>query len=95
MTRYSVHPVEQSYQDWATKQKAKRDDYWRALKRARNEYLQANTGNYDLTSRPTFHFFIEQHYGLKMGIDSLGEYTSEYQVVDPKKFMLFQIKYWN
>jgi hypothetical protein len=49
---------------------------------------------FDLTVRPTVHYWAEQKYGFVMGIDGQGDYTGEYTVVDPKKFMLFQVKYW-
>ena len=74
--------------------KEKRNQYWAALKEARKEYLSDNKGVYDLSSRPSMHYWVRQKYGIIMGIDSLGEYTSEYTVDDEKKFMLFQIKFW-
>jgi hypothetical protein len=76
-----------------TKKRDRRDQYWNALYQMRQEYLEENKGYYDLTARPTVHYWAEQKYGIKMGIDSLGNYTEDYEVVDPKRFMLFQIKY--
>ena len=35
----------------------------------------------------------ELKYGIKMGIDWQGNYTQDFEVTDPKKYMLFQIKY--
>ena len=87
--------MEQNYTQWAAKQQAKRNDYWNALRKVRNEYMSEYKGVHDLTARPSFHYFVEEKYGIKMGIDSHGDYTSEYSVADPKKFMLFQIKYWS
>lgn len=76
------------------KDRAKRQRYWGMLKTVRtDEYYEDYKGVFDLTSRPTFHYYMEQKYGIKMGIDSHGDYTSEYTVSDPKKFMLLQIKY--
>lgn len=74
-------------------QRARRDQYWNALFAMRKEYLEENKGVYDLTSRPTVHYWAEMKYGFKMGIDSQGDYTKDYEVVDPKRFMLFQIKF--
>lgn len=73
--------------------KEQRDQYWQALYLMRQEYMQDNRGDYDLTSRPTMHYWAERKYGFKMGLDGQGNYTQDYQVVDPKRFMLFQIKY--
>lgn len=42
---------------------------------------------------PTLPYWVEQKYGIKMGLDGQGNYTQEYTVVDPKRFMLFQIQY--
>lgn len=77
-----------------TEQKQKRFDYWAAVRRMREEYVKEHEGMFDLTVRPTVHYWAEQKYGFVMGIDGQGDYTGEYTVVDPKKFMLFQVKYW-
>ncbi len=74
--------------------KAERDRYFDAIRRMRQEYLNEHKGVYDLTARPTVHFWAEQKYGFAMALDGTGNYTAEYTVTDPKKFMLFQIKYW-
>ena len=71
----------------------KRDQYWNALFLMRNDYMEENRGILDPTVRPVLHYYAELKYGIKMGLDGQGNYTKEYQVVDPKKFMLFQLKY--
>jgi hypothetical protein len=43
---------------------------------------------------PTMPYWVEQKYGLRMGLDGSGNYTQYYDIVDPKRFMLFQIKYF-
>ena len=73
--------------------RARRDQYWNALYLMRQEYLEENKGQYDLTARPTVHYWAELKYGIKMGLDGQGNYTKDYEVVDPKRYMLFQIKY--
>lgn len=80
--------------DWNNIDKVERNAYWWVLKQIRKEYLEENKGQYDLTARPTMHYWAEEKYGLKMGIDGNGDYTANYTVTDPKKFMLLQIKYW-
>jgi hypothetical protein len=71
-----------------------RKQYWGALHDVRHEYIEVHKGIYDLTVRPTFHYWLEEKYGLRMGLDGEGNYTQQYDVVDPKRFMLFQIKYF-
>lgn len=71
-----------------------RKQYWGALHEVRKEYIEEHKGIYDLTVRPTMHYWIEQKYGLRMGLDGEGNYTQQYDVVDSKRFMLFQIKYF-
>jgi hypothetical protein len=93
MSRYSIHPVEEQFRTWDKEQRARREQYWNALFLMRNDYLADNKEQYDLTARPTLHYYAELKYGFKMGLDDQGNYTKDYTVVDPKKFMFFQIKY--
>lgn len=95
MTRFSGTTVaEKSFREWDTTQREKRAQYWAALQSMRKEYLDDNRGVYDLTARPTMHYWAEDKYGFKMGLDGEGNYTQYYDVTDAKKFMLFQLKYW-
>lgn len=95
MSRFAgAMPAEESFRKWEAERKEKRQQYWNALYLLRQEYLSENKGNYDITARPTMHYWAELKYGFKMGLDGSGNYTQDYDVVDPKKFMLFQIKYW-
>ena len=70
-----------------------RDRYWTAIRAMRQEYLAENKGVYDLTARPTVHYWAEQKYGFAMATDGSGDYTADYTVTDPKKFLLFRLKY--
>lgn len=81
-------------EEWNAIRKQKRWQYWNALNRMRTEYITQFRGQYDLTVRPTLHHWAEEKYGFKMGMSETGDYTETYTVVDPKKFMIFQIKYW-
>ena len=95
MSRFAgATEAEESFRRWEQERKGKRTQYWNALQAMRKEYLEENKGVYDLTSRPTMHYWAELKYGFKMGLDSQGNYTQDYEVADPKKFMIFQIKYW-
>ncbi len=94
MSRFSgAMLAEESFRKWEAENRARRDQYWNALHLMRSEYLQENLGNYDLTSRPTMHYWAELKYGFKMGLDGQGNYTQDHEVVDPKRYMLFQLKY--
>lgn len=92
-SKYLTNPLDEKFYKWDREQRAKRDQYWNAIFLMRNDYLEENKGFYDLTARPTLHYYAELKYGIKMGLDDQGNYTKFYDVVDPKKFMLFQIKY--
>jgi hypothetical protein len=70
-----------------------RIQYWGALHAVRAEYREAVGDNAEMTG-PTLPNWLEQKYGLRMGQDGSGNYTQYYDVVDPKRFMLFQIKYF-
>lgn len=95
MTRFAgVMPAERSFQQYEQEERDHRTRYWHSLYDMRQEYLQVHKGNYDMTARPTMHYWAEEKYGFKMGMDGSGHYTGDFTVVDPKKFMLYQIKYW-
>jgi hypothetical protein len=95
MTRFSGTTLaEKSFREWENDRREKRDQYWKSVFYMRSEYIAEYKGVYDLTTHPTIHYWAEQKYGFKMGIDGQGNYTQDYTVVDPKKFMLFQLKYW-
>ena len=70
-----------------------RRQYWGALHAVRSEY-RSDVGLNDGMTGPTMPHWVEQKYGLRMGLDGQGNYTQDYDVVDPKRFMLFQIKYF-
>ncbi len=74
--------------------KEERDRYFNSIRRMRHEYIEEHKGIYDLTARPTVHHWAEKKYGFAMALDGTGNYTADYTVTNPKKFMLFQIKYW-
>jgi hypothetical protein len=85
--------MQYEYQAWDNQDKAERNRYWQAIHDMRAEYLEENKGDYGMT-RPSVHYWAEEKYGFKMETDGTGNYTANYTVTDPKKFMLFQIKYW-
>jgi len=70
-----------------------RTQYWGALHAVREEYTLELGDNAGMVG-PTFPFWMEQKYGIRMGLDGSGNYTQYYDVVDPKRFLLFQINYF-
>lgn len=86
--------MEQNFQNWDSKRREKRNQYWDSLYSMRQEYMAEFKGVTDITIRPSLHKWAEEKYGLKMGVDVQGHYTQDYEVTDPKKFMLCQIKYF-
>jgi hypothetical protein len=93
MSRYTINPLEKHFHQWDREQRARRNQYWNALHSMRDEYLEENKGQLDPTARPVLHYWAERKYGIKMGLDGQGNYTKDYTVTEPKKFMFFQIKY--
>jgi hypothetical protein len=73
--------------------KKQRDRYWHSLYAMRQEYMEQYKDDYSMT-RSSLHYWAEEKYGFRMETDGEGNYTANYTVTDPKKFMLFQIKYW-
>ena len=71
-----------------------RNSYWMAIRAMRSEYYKDQEGKYTPSVRPPIHEWAEKKYGFKMEIGIDSGYTENYTVIDPKKFMLFQIKYW-
>lgn len=86
--------MEQNFRDWDQASREQRTRYWQSLYSMRQEYMQEYKGIYDLTARPSMHYWAEEKYGFKMGLDGQGNYTGDFTVIDPKRFMLYQIKYW-
>jgi hypothetical protein len=69
-----------------------RMQYWGALHAVRSEYRLAVDSSAELSSH-SLPVWVEKKYGLRMGQDDTGNYTQHYDVTDPRRFMLFQIKY--
>jgi hypothetical protein len=93
MTRFaSGSQAEQSFASWERERKTHRYKYWQALKTLRQEYYSDVGDNAGMT-RPSMHYWVEERYGFRMGLDGQGNYTDSYDVIDPKKYLLFQIKY--
>ena len=75
-------------------QREKRDQYWRMLFQARQDFLaltaQASI-EYDVDPG-AFFYFLKQNYGLLVETVD-GQITGDYAIVDEKKYLLFLLKY--
>lgn len=67
--------------------------YFDIIHAMRQEYLQEYKGIYDST-RPRIDYWANEKYGFQMESDGTGEYTANYTITDPKKFLIFKLKYW-
>ena len=86
-------PMEEQDIDSVQKQKKKRDQYWTMLFRARQDFLTLTTQAWEYDTDPgAFFYFLKQNYGLQVATLD-GKITSEYAVVDEKKYLLFLLKY--
>ena len=75
-------------------QRRKRDQYWKMLYQARQEYLiltDQGAAEFNMNSS-AFFYYLKQNYGLQVEtID--GNIAGDYAVVDEKKYLLFLIKF--
>lgn len=71
-----------------------RNKYFGIIREMRKEYMQEFHGEYDLTVRPRVDFWANEKYGFQMEVDGQGNYTEHYSITNPKKFLMFKIKYW-
>lgn len=65
--------------------------YRNALLAARNDEFLKSDNSADMT----FPNWLQREYGLKMLKNDDGYYTMSYEVVEPKRFMIFQIKHYS
>jgi hypothetical protein len=87
MSRYSVNPLEQNFLAWDQSSKKKRNDYWRRLRLAMSDFKYKDVKDYN------FKNWMLVQWGLEIELDENGSYTSNYFVIDDKKYMLFMLKY--
>lgn len=94
MTRYATHPMEDSFIDWDSRRIANRDAYWRALRTASSDYIKLTENCVEAdTGANGFYYYLQHNYGFKPELID-GKYSDTYTVTEPKKFMLFQLQYW-
>lgn len=86
-------PMEARDIDAVQEQRKKRDQYWRMLFKARQDFLILTSQAYEYDVDPgAFFYYLKQNYGLQVAtID--GQITGEYAIIDEKKYLLFLLKY--
>ena len=82
----------QDAEEIAKFRRQKRDQYWRSLGKARDEYNSLVDGTEYNDGAPGFYYFMQANYGLQPEILD-GKFGPEYNVVDEKKYLLFLMKY--
>ena len=71
-------------------------DYWRLLYKLKKEYDKQYTGYYEPTFNgysDSFDKYAENQYGLRILMDSQGNYKAEYDIVDEAKYAWMLLKH--
>lgn len=90
MTRYSVHPMEQNFQEWDKNYKEKRTRYWQRLRTAFTDYTEKDpSANFN-----SFRYHMLHKYGMDVNMVG-GNIGTTYKVVDESKHTMFLLKYGN
>jgi predicted transcriptional regulator len=92
MTRYSIHPLEQQFNEWNSEYIQRRDNYWRMLRAAWADYQAADHGPYGEPNFASFNYYMQKRYGMRVNMTA-GNIDSSYQILDDKKHTLFLLKY--
>ena len=92
MTRYSIHPMEQKFNDWDKAYIDRRNEYWRMLRAAWADYQANELGPYGEPNLNSFNYFMQRRYGMRVNMVG-GNIDSSYQILDDKKHTLFLLKY--
>ena len=72
--------------------KAKRNEYWRRLRAAWNDYEANELGPYGEPNFDSFNLLMQRRYGLRVNMVA-GNIDSSYQIIDETKHSLFLLKY--
>jgi hypothetical protein len=88
----STMNVEEQFRQWEWARQARRNDYWKMLRMARDEYVELVDRTEHGPNNESFYYFMQQNYGIKVNLID-GKIDSSYQIVDERKHMLFMMKY--
>ena len=86
MSRYTINPMEKSFQEWDTKRKQQRNDYWLLLRRLKREWEKEAIMYCDLEA------YVKDIAGIEMSLIE-GNISSTYRIVDPEQFLICKLKY--
>ena len=92
MSRYSIHPLEENFQQWDIERKKKRNNYWRMLAMVRADYFNQTVEKHHPTTNGFFEYMLTQ-YGVKVDTDESGNITQNLNIVDESKYLLLVMKY--
>ena len=92
MTRYTIHPLDQSFYDWDRQRISGVMQVRRMLANAYKDYEQNVHHGYYEPNESSFRYWAERTYGIIPNLHN-GKVEGSYQIVDTKKHLLFQIKY--
>ena len=62
--------------------------FWKSLKKANSDYLKI-----DVAGDGTFVEFMKYNYGVQLYTDTMGNYTSKFDVIDEHQYLMFMLKY--
>ena len=77
----------------ALKERATRQEWWRILRKLKDEYgdlLDAVQGQFDMDS---FDTYVVRNYGVKIMYDKQGNIEGFYEIADKNKHLLFLMRY--
>lgn len=73
-------------------QREKRNEYWRRLKLAKEEFLKKPNTDYFVYPTNAFVRFLKETYGLDIVLID-GNIGEDYNIIDEKKYTLFLLRY--
>jgi|LauGreDrversion4_2_1035121.scaffolds.fasta_scaffold269793_4 hypothetical protein len=76
-----------------TKQKRQRNSYWRRIRECRHDYLESNPNIKHIISNAGFYQYLQEKFGIKLKFDNSGNISEDFEIVDPKRYMLFLLRY--
>lgn len=79
----SFIPMEATDFDTLLDHKRRRNEHWQRMRTAREDCPTPNT----------FHLWLEEHWGLRVVLDKDSMITSDYAVVDEKKYLMYLLKF--
>ena len=72
----------------------KRREWWTKLRKARADFHN-DTVETQHPSVAGFNAFMQEKWGIRIGLDNQSNITDTYEIVDEGKHLLFMIKYGN